>query len=39
MTAAAFQDTDRYADDITNVLGQHGLLSDEEEMKRYLRGW
>ena len=36
---SVYTDQDKYADDVSSLLGQQGLISDEEELKHYLRGW
>ncbi len=37
--SVALTERDRYAADVSHILATQGLLSDEEELKRYLRGW
>ncbi len=39
MTVDALTDQDRYADAVTSLLGQQGLVMDEDEIRHYLRGW
>jgi|GEM_PF-5735734 len=39
MTTDVLTDQDRYADAVTSLLSQQGLLNDEEEIRHYLRGW
>ncbi len=39
MTQAAYRETDLYAEQVSALLAEHGLITEEEEMKRFLRGW
>ncbi len=41
MTADVLNDRDRYAEDVSRLLDEHGLLIDDEAegLKRYIRGW
>lgn len=36
---AAMSEQDVYAEQVTAILTEQGLVADEEEVKRYLRGW
>ncbi len=40
-TGAIYQDEDRHAQHVSDMLAEHGLVSDEEarEMRHFLRGW
>lgn len=37
----AYQEEDIYAENVTGLLASSGIVSDDEqeEMKRFLRGW
>ena len=41
MSADVLSDKDRYAEDVSRLLGEHGLLAEDEAegLKRYIRGW
>ncbi len=39
MTAIALQEEDIYAAQVSGLLSRQGLITDEEELTRYLRGW
>lgn len=36
-----YREQDRYADDVSAILAEQGLLEEEseKELKRWLRGW
>jgi len=40
-TDAIYQEEDTYAEHVSDMLAEHGLVSDEEarQMRTFLRGW
>lgn len=36
---AMYREQDRYAEAVSKLLGDGGYIENEEEMKRFLRGW
>lgn len=39
MTQAAYRERDIYAENVSRVLAEHGIIDEEDEMRTFLRGW